>query len=254
MLALLKSSIQLTNFFVIFFFILVISTYYVSFKKTKWGWYLLIMLFLTVSTRILPATLVSDYEAKTPICNPNKLEQNKTYYLHVLGSGYSLDPKLPPTSQLSKNTLARLIEAMRISQTLPKYKIVSSGHSKLGMESQASVVRRAAISLGIPPENCKILPTPANTAEEIHAFVAKFGITKNVIVVSDAMHLPRALMLYKNAGVMAIGAPTNFQVKQGANDSNNLSFPSMSSVNLMNSYLRERLKYWKDEFFTTNLK
>lgn len=254
MLTLLKASIQLTNFFAIVFFILAISTYYFSFKKTKWGWYLLTILFLIVSTKALPAKLVIDYEAKTPICNPNKLEKHETYYLHVLGSGYSLDAKLPPTSQLSKNTLARLIEAMRLSKTLLNYKIVSSGYSRLGLESQAAVVKRAAIALGVPTENCEILPTPTNTSEEVIAFVTKFGTTKNVIVVSDAMHLPRALMLYKKAGVIAIGAPTNFLAKQGANDANNVSFPSMSSVNLMNSYLIERLKYWKDELFTTDLK
>lgn len=206
------------------------------------------ILFLSTSTKILPATLIASYEAKTPKLNPSILNKDQTYYLHVLGGGYSLDSTIPATSQLSTITLARLVEAIRVSKSLPHYKIVSSGYSSLDLESQASVVRRAAIELGIPPQNCEILSSPSNTSEEVQAFVSKFGKTKNVIVVSDAMHLPRALMLYNKAGITVIGAPTNFKVKNGTNDKNGFRFPSLSSVNLMSDYLRERLKYWKDEF------
>lgn len=63
-----------------------------------------------------------------------------------MGAGYSLDPRLPATSQLSTTTLARLIEALRISYYLPYFKLVSSGYSRFGLESQAAVVKRAAIT------------------------------------------------------------------------------------------------------------
>ncbi|MEC5166444.1 uncharacterized SAM-binding protein YcdF (DUF218 family) [Flavobacterium sp. PL11] len=246
MLDFLKDSIQLTNFFLFAVALLAFTTYHYSFKKICFYWSILLLLFLAASTNILPTYLVAHYEAKTPICNPTILDKNETYYLHVLGAGYSLDSRLPATSQLSNTTLARLIEAIRISKPLPNYKIVTSGNSRLNLESQAEVARRAAIELGIPSENCDVLTTPTTTAEEVKAFVAKFGTNKKVIVVSDAMHLPRAIMLYKRAGIIAIGAPTNFQVKMGVNDYNGISFPSMGSINLMNNYLRERLKYWKD--------
>lgn len=234
--------------FLVVLLLLTICTYYYRYKKVLWLWAIFFILFLASSTKILPATLIANYEGKTPIFNTNSLDKSQIYYLHVLGAGYSLDPNLPATSQLSTTTLARLVEAIRISKYLPQYKIVSSGYSKLDLESQASVVRRAAIELGIPPQNCEILPTPTNTSQEVKAFVSRFGSTKNVIVVSDAMHLPRAAMLYKKAGIIAIGAPTNFRIKKGANDNTGIRFPSLSSMNLLNDYLRERLKYWKDEF------
>jgi uncharacterized SAM-binding protein YcdF (DUF218 family) len=241
-----KESIQLINFFLLLFFLLVIGTYYFTFKKTRWFWYFTILIFLAASTNLIPSQLVINYEAKTSICNPYTLNKNETYYLHVLGAGYSLDPRLPATSQLSATTLTRLVEGIRIARNLKKYTIVTSAYSKFGLEPQASVAKRAAIVLGIPAENIKMLTTPSNTAEEVEAFVAKFGIHKKVIVVSDAMHLPRAIMLYKKAGINAVGAPTNFQVKKGLNDFNGISFPSLSSLNLMNAYCRERLKYYKD--------
>ena len=248
MLDFLKESIQLTNFFLLFFLLLGITTYRCGLKKMRLFWLVFILLFSLSSTHFIPAYLISKYEAKTPICNPLHLNLNETYYLHVLGAGYSLDPNLPATSQLSTTTLARLIEAIRIAHQLPKYKIVTSAYSKYGIESQASVAKRAAISLGIPSQNIEMLTTPSTTSEEVQAFVSKFGTNKKVIVVSDALHLPRALMLYQKAGIIAIGAPTNFQIKNGPNDYNGLSFPSYSSLSLMNNYLREQLKYWKDSW------
>ncbi len=241
-------SLNLLNFFLLAIMVTFILSYYHSIRKCRCLYFILIISILTTSTKILPATLVESCEAKTPVLNPKTLDDTELYYLHILGAGYSIDPSLPATSQLSQTTLARLVEAIRISKSLSHYKIVSSGYSRLNLESQASVVRRAAVELGIPAENCEFLPTPTNTVEEVKAFTSKFGKSKNVVVISDAMHLPRALMLYKREGVSAVGAPTNFKIKNGANDYNGISFPSLSSVNLMSDYLLERAKYWKDSF------
>ena len=93
----------------------------------------------------------------------------------------------------------------------------------------------------------EMLTAPSNTSEEVATFIKQFGTHQNVIVVSDAMHLPRALMLYQKGGITAVPAPANFKVKQGPHEYNGLAFPSLSSLNLMNGYLRERLKYWKDD-------
>ena len=139
-----------------------------------------------------------------------------------------------------------MVEAIRISKSLPHYKIVTSAYSSLGLEPQASVARRAAIELGIPSQNIEMLTTPSNTSEEVAAFIKQFGTHQNVIVVSDAMHLPRALMLYQKGGITARAAPSNFKVKQGPIKNSRFNFPTLSSLNLMNEYLRERLKYWKD--------
>ena len=248
MLDFLKESIQLSNFFVLSFLLLGITTYGYGLKKMRLFWIVFTLLFLFSSTHLLPAYLISKYEAKTSICLPKQLNPKETYYLHVLGAGYSLDPNLPANSQLDLTTLGRLTEAIRIANQVPNYKMITSAYSKYGLESQASVAKRAAISLGIPNQNIDMLTTPSNTAEEVQAFVSKFGTNKKVIVVSDALHLPRALMLYKKAGITAMGAPTNFQIKKDPNYYRGLTFPSYHSLSLMNNYLREQLKYWKDSW------
>lgn len=243
-----QEMISLSTFFLL-------GIFFVGLRIIKKGWhpnrfliYIGVLLLLMVTTRIVPKKLIAHYESQVAICHPKLLETTQTYYIHVLGAGYSLDPRLPATSQLEPTTLTRLVEGIRIARQLRYYKLVTSAYSKYGLESQASVAKRAAIELGIPSQNIEMLTTPSNTSEEVAAFVKQFGNKKNVIVVSDALHLPRAVMLYQKAGIKAIPAPANFLVKQGPHEYNGLAFPSLSSLNLMNGYLRERLKYWKDNF------
>ena len=241
-----QESLQLINFFIVSILYIVVLSRYTPVINIRILWSSLILLFILSSTHYVPAQLIKNYESKFTVWSPEFIESSETYYLHVLGAGYSLDPALPATSQLSTTTLARMIEGIRIARQLPNYTIVTSGYSKYGLESQASIVKKAAIELGIPSEHIEILETPSNTAEEVAAFVEQFGTQKKVVVVTDALHLPRVIMLYKKAGITAIGAPATFQVKKGPNDYSGLTFPSYRSISLMNAYLRERLKYWKD--------
>ncbi len=241
-----QEQITLNNFFLLGAFYLGIITYYKGLRKSRSYWSIFIVIGIICTTNALPKYLLKNYESKVIVCKPKLLDTTKIYYIHVLGAGYSLDPRLPATAQLNQFTISRLVEGIRIANQLPKFKIITSAYSKLGLEPQASVAKRAAISLGIPSQNIDMLTTPSNTSEEVAAFVGKFGVNKNVIVVSDAIHLPRALMLYKRYGINAIPAPSNFKVKQGPNDYNGLTFPCYSSLELMNEYLREQLKYLKD--------
>ncbi len=50
-------------------------------------------------------------------------------WIVVLGGGHTSDPKLPITSQISKNSLVRLVEGIRIYNGLPKSKLILSGGS-----------------------------------------------------------------------------------------------------------------------------
>lgn len=103
----------------------------------------------------------------------------------------------------------------KVNKVTTIFLITLSGYSSLDLESQALVVQRTAIEIGIAAYNREILPIPNTTSHEIQAFVSKLGKTKNVIAVSDATHLLRALMLYKKAGITAILVPANFMVKKG---------------------------------------
>ena len=56
------------------------------------------------------------------------------------------------------------------------------------------------MELGVPADKIQMLETPTTTLEEVQAFKDKFGKNKNVIVATDAAHMPRAMQMYKAAG------------------------------------------------------
>ncbi len=242
------NSITLNNLFLLGVFFLAYRTYKKGWKSLRIGWGTIFLLWLLCASTWLPSLLVKNYEVQVSVCQPQTLDTTQTYHIYMLGAGYSLDPRLPAISQLSQVTLSRLVEGIRIARQLPKYTLVTSAYSSIGLEPQASVAKRAAIDLGIPPINIEMLTTPSNTFEEVQAFVNQFGKDKKVIVVSDALHLPRAKMLYAKHGIQAIIAPSGYKVLEGPNDKNGIRFPNLASMDVMNDYLREQLKYFKDSW------
>ncbi len=134
----------------------------------------------------------------------------------VLGGGHTLDPSLPPTDQLKVTALGRLVEGIRIHQLLPGSELVFSGYSDVGVSSQAEVAREAALSLGIPDSVIHILPEPHNTRAEARSYADRFRDGRPLILVTDALHLPRAMLLFEAEGLNPIPAPTNHRLKSGA--------------------------------------
>ena len=60
--------------------------------------------------------------------------------------------------------------------------MVTSGYSSLELQSQASVAKKAAIELGVPEDQIRMLESPSTTFEEAQAFKDTFGINKEVII------------------------------------------------------------------------
>ena len=153
-----------------------------------------------------------------------------------------------PSQQLSPTSLTRLVEAVRLMKSYPNAVLVTSGHSRYGVKSQAEVARDAAISLGVPSSKIKVLTTPDNTFTEIQSFTQKIGIDVSVIAVSDALHLPRIHFLYNQyPHLKTYYAPTNYQIKEGQNGSVGVDFPSVYSIEMVNEIIKERLKFAKDK-------
>jgi uncharacterized SAM-binding protein YcdF (DUF218 family) len=184
--------------------------------------------FLLSSTPYLPNFLVSSLERQhLPFggSNPSSsayvkpsldsISANPTTHILILGGGHVADPRLPVNDQISDQALKRLIEGIRIYKMIPNSKLVLSGFSREGIEkTHAEVLAETAIMLGISPRDTLLVKTPWNTMYEAIDYHQQFGNQHPLILVTNAIHMPRALMHFKRKGLSPIPAPTGYLVKR----------------------------------------
>lgn len=124
----------------------------------------------------------------------------------VLGGCHASDPRMPTVAQLCSSSLFRLLEGLRILNANPQARLFVSGYAGADSRPHAEVMRDAAISLGVDPLRIQTFPTPRDTEEEAHLMAPLLG-QKPFALVSEASHLPRAVVFFKNEGLNPIPAP-----------------------------------------------
>ena len=149
---------------------------------------------------ILP--LESNYE---PINQPEAFSNIR--WVLVLGSGASDNADAPATTRLTGVASLRLSEGLRLHHALPESTLILSGGSVFGDAPSATVMSRAAESLGADPERLRIHPNPRNTQEETALMREAVG-DEPFLLVTSASHMPRAILLARKAGLNPIPAPT----------------------------------------------
>jgi uncharacterized SAM-binding protein YcdF (DUF218 family) len=226
---------------ILLFFAFILNRY----KKRKLATFLLsfsILIFIVCSTSYLPEYLAKKLENKyLPLNLPVNTIDTEKVIIHVLGSGYNLDKRLPANSQIGLCGLGRLAEGIRIHRALKSSIILCSGYSSLGLETQAQVTKRAAIVLGVNPAEIETLNTPSTTQEEASDLAGNYGKNVKLVIVTDAMHMSRAIKIFKMQGFFPIAAPTNYNIKEGPNQEGMRWWPSSGNLGLMNYVIHEYL-------------
>jgi len=70
--------------------------------------------------------------------------------------------------------------------------------------------------LGVPPDDIRQFTTTKNTADEAATYRLTFGIQNKLYLVTNAVHMPRAMYLFRREGINVTAAPTNFLIKKGS--------------------------------------
>ncbi|GAB2664741.1 envelope biogenesis factor ElyC [Vibrio panuliri] len=130
-------------------------------------------------------------------------------YVMVLGSGHVVDDQIPPTSELSRTALMRLSEGIRIMRIYPGSKLILSGYSGGTEVSNARMMAKVALALGVSKSDIILLETAKDTWEEARQ-AAAFVQRKELILVTSASHMGRALNEFHSAGLNPYPAPTNY--------------------------------------------
>jgi uncharacterized SAM-binding protein YcdF (DUF218 family) len=135
----------------------------------------------------------------------------------------------------------RLAEGIRLFRQIDNSILVTSAGSLRNKETQAEVARKAAILLGVDSSRIITLNTPNTTMEEAGAIVKLVGTNASVIVVTDAIHMPRAMKFFKAAGLMPLAAPTNYRIHAAVMGLGIKWWPSLGNIGLMDIVLHEFL-------------
>lgn len=189
------------------------------------GWLLL------TATPLLPNALLNSLEDRfEPIDLELISEVDQQVHIVVLGSGHGFDDRLPATSLLSVTAISRLSEGIRLYHHFPNSILVLSGFSSSDRTTQAEMLQKSAILLGVDENRTLTQTEPGNTREEAQIYAERFGgAGQKVILVTSASHMPRAEKLFRNAGIDVVPAPANYRLK-GSWKKIRLGLPSLTHM------------------------
>lgn len=135
-------------------------------------------------------------------------------FVVVLGSGNGNSPGLSATNQLSSSALARVTEAVRILRVLPDAKMIVSGPAEGPHPSHATMLARAAESLGVETARIAYIDHARDTEDESNAVHALVGDAPFALITS-AWHMPRAVALFRHTGLTPLPCPADFTSHTG---------------------------------------
>ena len=154
-------------------------------------------------------------------------------YIVVLGCGHNTNNDLPVTSQLETCSLQRMVEALRLYQLHPESRIITSGYGGYNPISNAETVKQSLILLGVPSRKIITENFPKDTQEEAELIAPRVQGTQ-VILVTNANHMPRSMNYFKAQGITPFAAPTGYWVKNSEHNKN-WSYYMPKSKNLQQS-------------------
>jgi len=162
-------------------------------------------------------------------------------YVVVLGGGVSpRGEDASALSELSGPTLARLAEGIRLHRAEPKSRLLLSGSGSTE-KTESSVMKRAAISLGVDPSQIEVEESTMNTAEQA-LLISERMVGKRYYLVSSAEHMPRVLTAFTEAGANPIPAPTGHETyAEEARLGNLIGMPHSQNLHAVDRVIYELL-------------
>lgn len=134
-------------------------------------------------------------------------------FVVVLGAGNGANPGMASLNLLSSSARARISEAARILRVLPEAGLLVSGPGDPLHATHATVLERAAMSLGVEHTRIHRIEHARDTEDEAAA-VKRFVGNAPVALVTSAWHMPRSVALFRAAGVEVVPCPTDYRTHE----------------------------------------
>jgi uncharacterized SAM-binding protein YcdF (DUF218 family) len=147
-----------------------------------------------------------------PLDPATGLDPGQPVLVFVLGTGFNPDSWLPPNSRVSGTFLARLLEADRIYHSRPNVRMVVSVANKDAAPADKQAFLTAMIKLlSLDPEHVDLITEAESTDDEARLLAGHLREGEQLVLVTSASHMPRAITIFKDAGRNPAAAPTDFQ-------------------------------------------
>jgi uncharacterized SAM-binding protein YcdF (DUF218 family) len=124
----------------------------------------------------------------------------------VLGGGHASNPDRPANLQIGSSTLARLVEGLRVQAQLLDSRLVLSGGAVFDPVPEAvtmAAVAKALIGKGADP----LLERDSKDTKDQARFVGAIVKDDPFVLVTSAIHMPRAMLLFRKQGMDPVPAP-----------------------------------------------
>lgn len=169
---------------------------------------LALLLFFSLPGLVSPL-LVAPLEKEYPPMDVSSQAATDPKWIVVLGGGNDSSPERPLSGHLTRSSLRRLMEGLAQLGRLPRARLLVSGGVVDGWEGDGPVMARLAEELGIPSERIVVDAASRNTRAQARMIAATVGDAPFVLVTS-AMHMPRAMLECSALGLAALPAPTDY--------------------------------------------
>src|SRR5690606_39361543 len=133
-------------------------------------------------------------------------------------------------TQLTKHTIVRVVEGIKIYREYPEATLIMTGKGWVKDRTEAQPMKEMAVALGVAPDKILLDEESNNTAD--HPKYLKGALGKDpFVLVTSALHMPRAMMLFKKYGLDPIPAPTG-HINTGKYQLFNIKKPFITGDNL----------------------
>lgn len=135
-------------------------------------------------------------------------ERGDVYPIAVLTGYAEHDPDHPLSSKVNSSSAFRLLEALKLFHASPGSTVIISGTGVV-----AGIMRDVLVSSGIPAEQVRVDVDSASTFESAKHLALVLG-DKPFLLVTSAGHMPRAMGVFRKAGMMPLPMPTHYLTKR----------------------------------------
>ncbi|MGR4067823.1 ElyC/SanA/YdcF family protein [Billgrantia sp. C5P2] len=159
--------------------------------------------------------LLEPLESRYP---PLQISGDETWVetIVVLGGGWQPERGGSSLSRLNESSLFRLTEGLKLLQDFPQARLVVSGGSRLeSMPPVAEAYAQAVSELGVTAVELVVLDWPTDTASEARAVRDLLDRGSQLLLVTSASHMPRAMAHFRAVGLDPVAAPTHRLVNPG---------------------------------------